>query len=192
MSETFKTIDTGARRNFETGAKRDVDEGKPRYDLLPVSALQRWALLLARGATKYSDRNWERGMPVSVFVASGLRHAYAYLEGDRTEDHLAAILFNFGAIVEMEELVREGLLPDYFLDEGASMATIAEGWIQRVHDAFRGQPETVQDVRVRHGDVFIMTDKGAVVMDGRDFSGLTSTQLLEVVREELTRSKSGV
>ncbi len=42
MTEKFGEIeDSGKRRGFSTGAKRDVDGDKPRYDLIPVTVLQR-------------------------------------------------------------------------------------------------------------------------------------------------------
>lgn len=98
----FVTKDSGERQHFESGARRDISEGKPRFDLIELAALRRWAELMGRGAEKYGSRNWELGMPVTRFVESGLRHFFQYLEGDRTEDHLAAVLFNVGAICRFE------------------------------------------------------------------------------------------
>ena len=78
-----------------------MQEDKPRYDLIWLPGLRRLAELMARGAMKYGDRNWEQASTVEEmdrFKASLLRHTYQYLEGDRTEDHMAAIVFNaFGA-----------------------------------------------------------------------------------------------
>ena len=55
--------DSGTRREFESGAVRDMAEGKGRCDLLPMCALLRLARHYEQGA-KYADRNWE-GYPVS-------------------------------------------------------------------------------------------------------------------------------
>lgn len=42
MTEKFGKIeDSGERRGFDTGAKRDVDGDKPRFDLIPMTVLQR-------------------------------------------------------------------------------------------------------------------------------------------------------
>lgn len=42
MTEKFGNIeDSGERRGFDTGAKRDVDGDKPRFDLIPITVLQR-------------------------------------------------------------------------------------------------------------------------------------------------------
>lgn len=105
----FQTKDSGEREDFNSGAVRDTEKGKPRYDLLSPFALTRWANLMARGAEKYNARNWEKGMNVSRLFSSAYRHLMQYYLGDRSEDHLAAVLFNVGAIIHFEELGREDL-----------------------------------------------------------------------------------
>jgi hypothetical protein len=84
----YVTKDSGHRQVFETGAQRDRQEGKGRYDLLPAAAIKRLADIFERGAIKYSDRNWEKGMNLSRYVDSAMRHLFQYLEGRRDEDHL--------------------------------------------------------------------------------------------------------
>src|SRR5258706_10482516 len=101
---TFVTKDSGSRQDFETGARRDIQEGKPRYDLIdldvldimqqvaggspivinssevlftselsddeirldliPCIMLNRLGGLYHRGALKYDDNNWKRGIPL--------------------------------------------------------------------------------------------------------------------------------
>jgi hypothetical protein len=46
----FLTKDSGQRQAFDTGAVRDVQDDKPRYELVSVPALTRLAALYARGA----------------------------------------------------------------------------------------------------------------------------------------------
>lgn len=100
----YRTKDSGQREEYPTGARRDIRTGKGRYDLLPMRALRRDAQLLERGAVKYGDRNWEQGMPFSRFLDSAMRHLCQYAMGMRDEDHLAAVRFNVGAIMEFEEV----------------------------------------------------------------------------------------
>jgi hypothetical protein len=88
-----------------------VQVGKPRYDLIPVVPLRRLADLYARGAEKYGEGNFEKGMPFRRVYASLLRHIYQYAEGDRTEDHLAAVAWNAFALMFFEEQIRTGKLP---------------------------------------------------------------------------------
>lgn len=104
----FILKDSGERRGFDTGSVRDTDTDKPRYDLIPPEALLRLALLYTRGAKKYDARNWEKGQPVSVLMASLMRHLEAYRLGERTEDHMAAVAWNAFAIMTFEERARKG------------------------------------------------------------------------------------
>jgi len=134
--------DSGARRSFDTGAVRDIADGKGRCDLLPLGVIADWiesrvlvfveeyirigdaaslwfaldefikenkidkytALLEASkqyedGAKKYSDRNWEKGIPVHCFIDSGVRHYLKLLRGDKDEPHDSAFIWNMlGAI----------------------------------------------------------------------------------------------
>lgn len=106
----FVTKDSGAREEFATGSRRDTRAGKGRYDLMSPGVLRRDAGLLERGAMKYGERNWEKGQPESRFADSMIRHALQYLAGDRSEDHLAAVRWNAGAIMHFEELERSDLL----------------------------------------------------------------------------------
>lgn len=50
--------------------------------------------LLERGAVKYSKDNWMLGQPMSRVRRSGLRHYIQWIEGEKDEDHLAAVFFN--------------------------------------------------------------------------------------------------
>jgi hypothetical protein len=103
--------DSGTRQQFDTGAVRDTAEDKPRPDLFSPFAEERIGEWLRLGAQKYSDRNWEKGIPNSRCFASLRRHAMKYYQGDTTEDHLAAICFNAAAIMHNEEMIARGVLP---------------------------------------------------------------------------------
>lgn len=99
----FETKDSGARQEFQTGMVRDVQHGKPRYDLIPVGPLTRVANLYARGADKYEEWNWVKGQPYSRAYASMLRHVMSWRSGDKEEDHLAAVIFNAMALMYYED-----------------------------------------------------------------------------------------
>lgn len=142
-----KLKDSGNRREFDTGAVRDMAEGKGRCDLLPldvaVSLMERGAnigkpdatllainvfkhtgnpdwletalwracqksgifpdihtLLLEvskqfeDGAAKYGDNNWQKGIPINVYIDSGVRHYLKHLRGDQDEPHDRAFAWN--------------------------------------------------------------------------------------------------
>lgn len=135
-------LDSGARREFGTGAVRDIAEGKGRCDLLPLDVIGRmlcdnvlknieryirdgntdflWSAIIEfatqkyediytailevskqyeEGAKKYSDRNWEKGIPVHCYIDSGVRHYLKFKRGDTDEPHDRAFVWNMlGAI----------------------------------------------------------------------------------------------
>lgn len=101
---TWQTKDSGERQQFDTGAQRDTQADKPRYDLIPTFALERVAGLYARGAEKYNDNNWHKGIPYSRCLASLERHLHQWKQGERDEDHLAAVVWNALAIMHYEEV----------------------------------------------------------------------------------------
>ena len=104
----FITKDSGKRDEFPTGMRRDTQDDKPRYDLLDRAFLKRWAELMARGAKKYGEENWRKAATqeeLSRFRASAIRHLFQWLDGDKTEDHAAAVAFNLaGAEMVQEKL----------------------------------------------------------------------------------------
>lgn len=95
--------DSGDRRIFDSGAVRDMETGKGRCDLLPACALLRLSKHYEAGARKYEERNWEKGIPISVMLDSGLRHLLKYLDGQTDEDHLVAACWNIIGAMWMEE-----------------------------------------------------------------------------------------
>lgn len=107
MVEQEKIKDSGHRREFKTGAVRDMQEGKGRLDLLPACAVIRLAKHFEAGAVKYTDRNWEKGIPIHSFIDSALRHLMKYLDGQTDEDHLCAAAWNCMCAMWTEEKLPE-------------------------------------------------------------------------------------
>ena len=58
------------------------NEGKNRLDLIPPEWITALGEVLTKGANKYEDRNWEKGMDWSKCYASLLRHAVAFWDGE--------------------------------------------------------------------------------------------------------------
>lgn len=103
--------DSGIRSQFNTGAVRDGQTGKGRMDLLPVRAIMEVSKIFEAGAIKYAARNWEKGIPLSRFMDSGLRHAFKWLLGYRDEPHLAQACWNFLCLLDTQLRIQEGELP---------------------------------------------------------------------------------
>lgn len=95
--------DSGNRREFSSGAVRDMQEGKGRMDLLPACAIIRLSKHFENGAIKYDERNWEKGIPMHSFIDSAIRHLMKYLDGYTDEDHLCAAAWNCMCAMWTEE-----------------------------------------------------------------------------------------
>lgn len=91
----------------ETGAKRSNRAGKGRYDLIPSRPLERVALVYEAGAKVHGDWNWANGIKMSRTLDSAERHIRQYLDGDRSEDHLAQAVWNLCAAMYFEEHMPE-------------------------------------------------------------------------------------
>lgn len=139
-------LDSGERREFDTGAVRDIAEGKGRCDLLPLDVIAqlvddivlseiesyrqtgeviylykalRWfikkryespadaVLELSKhfedGAKKYGEYNWQKGLPLSSFINSGVRHYLKWLRGDEDERHDRAFMWNIVCLIWTEK-----------------------------------------------------------------------------------------
>jgi hypothetical protein len=101
-------------RLFETGAVRDSTKGKPIIDCLKGYTRQRFGYHMAIGAEKYGRNNWEKGMPDESYLESLDRHLAAFMDGDRSEDHLSAIIFGCQGLM-MNEKAR-GVKSNYYYD----------------------------------------------------------------------------
>lgn len=117
MSEEFHDDgfiirDSGERTTFSGGMVRDTAEGKINFlNVRFGPMLRRWADHLTKGRVKYPDPepgvpNWTLAEGVEEFLRakeSFARHAEQWLNGNRDEDHAAAIYFN----VNLAEYVLE-------------------------------------------------------------------------------------
>ena len=62
-----------------------------RFDLVDAKAMFAMAGVLDHGARKYGENNW-RAITIDEHLNHLIMHAYAYLSGDRTDEHLSHIL----------------------------------------------------------------------------------------------------
>ncbi len=87
---------------------RKNDEGKARFDLLPVKPLFKVAEVYTIGAAKYGDRNWEKGIPWWRIFSAMMRHAWNWWRGEKLDPedrqhHLASVVFCAFTLMEYEE-----------------------------------------------------------------------------------------
>jgi hypothetical protein len=94
---------------FQSGATSSTE--KPRYDLIPVTALRRLAERFGYGAEKHGDNNYKRGFNDQQFIRDRknhlMEHVSNYLNGDTSTDHLAAVMCNAAMLAELERLAAE-------------------------------------------------------------------------------------
>lgn len=108
--------DTGARAQYKTGAVRDASTGKGHFHSIPPQALRRIAKRFEDGARKYAKDNWMKGIPLSHYQDSMIRHVLAWAEGDTSEDHMGAILWNAACADWTEQEAIAGRLPADLVD----------------------------------------------------------------------------
>ena len=63
-----------------------ADAGKDRIDLMPPEFVTATARVLAFGAQKYGDRNWEKGLLWSRVFAAQQRHMWAWWSGQDADE----------------------------------------------------------------------------------------------------------
>lgn len=97
MKKSSKDILT----KFNTGAVRK--DKQTRFDLICPSAVRCYAQVCTEGAFKYGERNWEKGIPSSNYINHALDHIFAFMQGDRKENHLGHALWNIAAAIHNEE-----------------------------------------------------------------------------------------
>lgn len=109
----MKLHDSGKRQVFASGAVRDSADVrlKGRFDLIAVAGVFGQALQMQRGAAKYDARNWEKGMPLSVFLNSAIGHLLAHAQGFDDEPHLDAAQWNISCLAETQLRIKMGVLP---------------------------------------------------------------------------------
>jgi hypothetical protein len=90
-------------RRYATGSIRSSDCDDLRYDCISPHGLYRLAKRYALGARKYGDHNYLLGQPISEVYNHMFDHMRKYLQGDKTEDNMAAIAWGAFTIMEYEE-----------------------------------------------------------------------------------------
>jgi hypothetical protein len=104
--------DSGGRTDFATGAVRDLQENKGLPHLIPKEALRRLSVRFAEGARKYGRNNWQKGIPLSSYIDSAHRHIWDFEDGEPSEDHLAAAIWNLACLLQTEHWIKQGRLPE--------------------------------------------------------------------------------
>lgn len=96
----------------EVGIK--YDDGKIRYDLVPVRAMEDWAKVISLGARKYGENNWQKlKNPRSRYYAALMRHLVSWWRGEEIDPesglpHLAHVMCNASFLMHFDDQFKEG------------------------------------------------------------------------------------
>jgi len=98
-------------QEFPTGAIRDSGKGKIDFtECLSFLALQRYGEYMLSKKKTYGEGNWKKGIPITSYEQSLLRHIHKYFANkydgamlEPNEDHLAAAFFNLQGLIHEEE-----------------------------------------------------------------------------------------
>ena len=74
--ESMEKIYQEREKIIEAGKKNDA--GKPMWELLPYDALEGAVKILTFGATKYGNRNWEKGISYGRLFGALMRHLWTW------------------------------------------------------------------------------------------------------------------
>ena len=110
--EILDAVNGGDYRKFDTGSVRDSNEGKPRVADMEAYVRLRFGYHMLLGAEKYSAKNYLLGQPDDSSLESIHRHLAMYEDGDRSEDHLCAIIFGIQNILLNEK--KDGREPSHY------------------------------------------------------------------------------
>lgn len=92
---------------FDTGAQRDMSEGKGDMVSIPWECVLRLSRHYEAGAKKYNRFNFRQGIPMSSYLDSALRHLAKFMSGCDDEDHLSAAVFNVLGAMLVEQNMPE-------------------------------------------------------------------------------------
>jgi hypothetical protein len=115
--------DSGKRDQFATGAVRDAAGDKGFFHCIPYLPVERLAKLYEAGSRKYSKDNWRKGIPLSRFLDSAIRHLLKIADGWADEDHAAAVLWNVCGYIWTANEIAAGRLPKELADDRLSATT---------------------------------------------------------------------
>ena len=161
VKEAHERLDEVRSVNAVTGGAKGVKA--QRYDLIPTGPLKQLAEIYGYGATKYADRNWERGYDWSKSYAALQRHVNQFWAGESYDDetglsHLMHAAFHCMAMTEWLETHPE-------LDDRPSTPTF-NGLEAILNAANEASWRVIEDPTVPPNQAFLI-NPSLIATDGR-------------------------
>jgi len=100
------------------------DQGKLRYDLIPITALEGIATVFTYGSKKYDEFNWYKSLQPTRYYAAAMRHIMEVMKGNKIDpesnlkhiDHAIVSLIMYRELVEKCEAIRNSSSTNKELD----------------------------------------------------------------------------
>lgn len=108
--------ESGEKREFNTGAKKQPATGKGTPVLFPGDAYLEVCKHFEDGAIHYGGRNWEKGIPLSELINSLERHIAQEKMGLTEESHDRALAWNAIVYLATKLRIEAGILPAELAD----------------------------------------------------------------------------
>jgi len=88
---------------FEGGAKRRrLDEID--FAAIPPNIMRRFAARFGKGTKNYGRFNWRKGLPIEEVINHRDNHMNLWLLGDRSDDHLSAVMWADMCLMDYEDI----------------------------------------------------------------------------------------
>ena len=108
---TFTSYVKPEMTTYESGGIRADKTGRGRFSCIPPNALRSLARRFEDGGKIHGDDNWQKGLPLSLYVDAMYRHLLSLVEGEMDEDHVGALMWNAAAYQWTRDAIRQGDLP---------------------------------------------------------------------------------
>jgi len=98
-----------------------ADQGKLRYDLIPITALEGIAEIFTYGSKKYDDFNWYKSLQPTRYYAAAMRHIMEVMKGNKIDPesglkHIDHAIVSLIMYRELTEKVKGQDLPTTYTD----------------------------------------------------------------------------
>lgn len=95
--EEIQEVSKGEMKEFTSGALRA--KSNLRGDLVCPQAFLVLSEVCHEGSLKYTDRNWEKGIPIANLIGHAIIHLCKFLLNEKDEPHLEHAFWNIHAAI---------------------------------------------------------------------------------------------
>ena len=126
--------------------KRPERSSNVRFDLIPPHAERRLAELFRKDAEEFGERDWETGRPFMAYIDDARNAINLLMTGDSAEDYPARVCWAMMALMQHQEMLKQGQLSASYNDMPATTTvhvTLAPESVPRLTSAAPALPPPV-------------------------------------------------